>query len=115
MSFVISLGLDEELPMMVWADIALFYSHDYVLTPKGRMVRATENKVRYLVSRAIRDVRRGLKKHGKARDYLDFRASVVRRLCQHYGFDLVASAKRVIISEEVQDVVLEARPRIQER
>lgn len=114
MNFVISLGLDDELPMMVWADVALLYPHDYVLTPKARMVRATENKVQYLVSSAIKDVRQSLQEQ-KAQDYLAFRTLVVRRLCEHYGFVAVPSAKRVIITEEVEDVILEATPAIRGR
>lgn len=113
MKFVISLGLDHGLPMMVWADVAMLYPHDYVLTPKGRMVRATENKVQYLVSCAIKDVRQSLQEQ-KAQDYLAFRTLVVRRLSEHYGFVAAPSAKRVIISEEVEDVILQATPKVRE-
>lgn len=113
MNFVISLGLDDELPMMVWANVAMLYPHDYVLTPKGRMVRATENKVQYLVSCAIKDVRQSLQEQ-KAQDYLAFRTLVVRRMCEHYGFVAVPSAKRVILTEEVEDVILQATPNVRE-
>lgn len=111
MSFAICLALDDELPMMAWADAMVLYPHDYVLTPKGRMVRATENKVQYLVSRAIQDVRQSLREE-KAEDYLAFRALVVQRLCDCYGFVFVPSATRVIIAEEVEDVIICATPQV---
>lgn len=114
MSFVITLGLDEELPMMVWADVAVLYPRDYVLTPNGRMVRATENRVQYLVSCAIKDVRQSLREQ-KTQDYLAFRTLVVRRLCEQHGFVAVPSAKRVIVTEDVEDVILEATPAIRGR
>lgn len=111
MAFCINLGLDPDLPLMVWTDLVLLYPQDYVMNRKSRKVRATENQVQYLVTRAIKDVRKSLKQQ-KAEDYLAFRSLVVRRLCDHYGFVLLPSARRTIIAEEVTDVVSRATPAV---
>ena len=109
MSFAVSLGLDNELPMMVWADVLVLYPHEYVVNISGRSVRASEGRVQQLVTRAIREIRRTLKRQ-KAQDYLAFRSLVVQRLCDHYGFVLVPCARRTIVTEEVDGVVLNATP-----
>lgn len=114
MALVINLALDPELPLMVWADVSVVYPCDYVLTPKGRMVRATENKVHYLVNCAIRDVRNELQSKGNAPGYLSFRACVVERLCTQYGFIYMQSSTRTIIHEEVDDRVVSPMPHIEE-
>lgn len=75
------------------------------------MARATESRVQRLVNRAIRDVRESLKKE-KSQDYLAFRTLVLRQLCDHYGFVFVPSAKRIILVEEVEDVVRRTRPKL---
>lgn len=114
MAVVVQLALDDELELMVWADVALLYPHDYVLTPKRRMVRATENKVHYLISRAIREIRSELESSGKTRDYLAFRTLVIKRLCEKYGFIWWPSTKRVILREEIEDLIQHPMPRLSE-
>lgn len=98
---------------MVWADVSVLYPHDYVLTRKRRMVRATESKVHYLVNRSIRDVHKALESAGKAANYLDFRARVVECLCNEYGFLYVTSSTRVIIHEEAEDLIERSMPLVE--
>lgn len=114
MPFVVIIKLDDELPLMVWADVALLYPHEYVLTPKRRMVRASENKVHYLVSRAIADVRAALQQSGKARDYLRFRTLVIDRLCKEHGFLSWPSSSRVILRNEVEDLIEQPVPTLED-
>lgn len=105
MAFLINLALDPEFPLMVWANVAVLYPHDYVLTANRRMVRATENRVHYLVNCAIRDVRKALQSNGNVRDYLEFRACLIERLRTQYGFIYMESSTRTIIHEELQDLI----------
>lgn len=106
MSFVINLGLDDELPMMVFANVSLLYPLDYVFSRKGKRLKATEERVHRLVQYAINDVRRALKSLTyKLEGYLDFRVLVVDTLCREYGFVYTHGSTHNILREEVEDVV----------
>ena len=106
MSFVINLGLDDELPMMMFANVSLLYPLDYVFSRSGKKLKVTEERVHQLVQRAVNDVRRALKLlRVKLEGYLDFRVLVVDTLCREYGFVCTTGSTHNILREEVEDVV----------
>lgn len=100
--FCVRLGLDPQAPMMVWADQCVFYPHDYVLTRKGRMIRATESRIQNLVDRAIKDTRTALLIAETQQEGVAFRDLVIDTLCREYGFLWIDSASRVILCEEMK-------------
>lgn len=101
MAFCIRLELDHELPLMVWSDVVLLYLRDYVFTSNDRMVRATENRVQYLVNRAVCDTRAALVWSGERVEPVRFRQLVCDTLHREYGFLPMHSAQCTILREEL--------------
>lgn len=116
MGFIVNLGLDSELPLMIFADVSLLYTLDHVFSRDGRKLKATEGRVQQLVQRAIIDVRRALKlARTKVEDYLDFRVLVVDTLCREYSFVYCLGSIHNILREEVEDLIENPLPRLQPR
>lgn len=106
MSYVINLGLDPELPLMVFGDVSLLYPLPFVFTRSGRKMRAAEARIQRLVQYAIGDVRRALQLMcTKAEDYISFRLFVVDTLCREYGFVYCRGSIHNILREEVEDMI----------
>lgn len=106
MNFVVNLGLDDELPTMVFANVSLLYPLDYVFSRNGQKLAATEERVHRLVQHAINDVRCVLRSlRCKLEGYLDFRVLVVDTLCREYGFVYANGSIHNILCEEIEDVV----------
>lgn len=116
MGFVVNLGLDAELPLMVFADVSLLYTLDHVFSRDARKLKATERRVQQLVQRAIKDVRRALKlARTKAKDYLDFRVLVVDTLCREYSFVYCRGSIHNILRDEVEDLIENPMPGLRPR
>lgn len=116
MGFVVNLGLDAELPLMVFADVSLLYTLDHVFSRDARKLKATERRVQQLVQRAIKDVRRALKlARTKAEDYLDFRVLVVDTLCREYSFVYCRGSIHNILRDEVEDLIENPMPGLRRR
>jgi hypothetical protein len=116
MGIVVNLGLDAELPLMVFAEVSVLYTLDHVFSRDGRKLKATEGRVQQLVQRAIKDVRRALKlARTKVEDYLDFRVLVVDTLCREYSFVYCRGSIHNILREEVEDLIENPMPRLRPR